>query len=90
MPGDLVSTEFNIIQHYALAAKKGNVTLNCTQQSITSETGEVILPLCSALLNLHLECHAQFWAPSTREACKYHKEYLKGIAHNNVFCSISV
>lgn len=40
-------------------AKKGG----CVRQSIACRLREGILPLCSVLVRLHLECWDQLWAP---------------------------
>lgn len=61
--GVLVDTELNMSWQHALSTKKAIGLLGCLMRSIASMYREVILPLCSALLRLHLEFWVQFWAP---------------------------
>ena len=39
----------------ALTAQKASSVMGCTKNSMTSRAGEVILPLCSALMRTQLE-----------------------------------
>ncbi|KAK4815744.1 LOW QUALITY PROTEIN: hypothetical protein QYF61_006782 [Mycteria americana] len=57
-------------QQCALAAKRANRTLGCLKHSITSQSREGIIPLYSALVQPHLECCVQFWAPQFEKDVK--------------------
>ena len=49
-------------QQCALVAQKACGILGSVTKSMASSSREVILPLCFALLSLHLECCVQVWA----------------------------
>ena len=70
--GILVDTKTTISQQSALATKNANIILSCIRQSVFSGLREVILPLYSALVKLHLEHHVHFWSSQ----CYRHTESL--------------
>jgi len=62
--------------------------LGCIQSSISSRLREVILPLCSALVRLHLESCVQLWSPQHKQDMellervqKKDTKMLKGLEH---------
>lgn len=62
----LVDKKLSMTQTCALAAQKGKHILGCIKSPVTRKLRERIVPLCFAMVTLHLECCIQLWDPKIR------------------------
>ncbi|KAM9602767.1 uncharacterized protein ACIBXB_003571 [Morphnus guianensis] len=68
--GFWVDGKLNMSQQCALAAQRANCVLGCIKYSIASWLREVIVPLCTALVQPHLKYCVQFWVPQYKKDIK--------------------
>jgi len=61
--GVLVHRQLNMIQQCAQEARRPAASWLVSESSVVSRTREVIVPLYSALVRLHLKYCVWFWAP---------------------------
>ena len=73
--GLLEAIKVSMSQQCILVAKKANGIPQCIKKCVASKSGEVILPVYSALVRSHLEYCVQFLAPQLKKG----RDLLEGV-----------
>jgi len=84
--GVFVANRQNMSQQCTAAATRATWTLDCICMGITNRDRDLIIPLYSALVKLHLEYCVQFWSPQfkkdvdrLRRSKKWVMKVIKGL-----------
>lgn len=73
-PTYLLDIELNLSQQHVLEVKKAKCILGGISKNVGRMVSEVIFPLHSSLLGLHLECCVKFWPLQYKNMLTYRSE----------------
>ena len=61
--GVIINEDFKMVHQCSAASKKANRILGYIKKTVSSRSGNIILPLYRGLVRPHLEYAVQFWSP---------------------------